>query len=190
MGARKNIRKRWTGMAKRAFRWARDICAAIGFIFVMYCLCFDLSIIVSESMEPALKGSSIDDGDWVLSEKLSFRFRDPRRWEVIACRQKDGTAVMKRVAGLPGEFVSMRKHRVLIDGSAVAHPAPVAGIKYYAYGNLHRGRVTPCVDAFFVLGDNSWDSHDSRFDGPLPRRRIRGRPVVIVWPPDRIGWVE
>jgi len=42
---------------------------------------------------------------------------------VIACRQKDGTRVMKRVVGLPGESVSMRRQTVLIDGKPMKHPA-------------------------------------------------------------------
>ena len=176
--------------ALRMLRWARNGFAIIGFAFVAFKLCFELTVVVSESMSPTLQGSSYETGDWVLTEKITYRFRDPRRWEVIACRQNDGTRVMKRVAGLPGEVVSMRKHTVLIDGKPARRPPELAHIEYLACGNIHRGRVAPCGDGFYVLGDSSWDSNDSRFEGPVARERVRGRPLAIVWPPSRVGWID
>jgi len=172
------------------FRWARNLFALIGFVFVVFTLCFELTVIVSESMSPTLQGSSYETGDWVLAERITHRFRDPRRWEVIACRQKDGTRVMKRVVGLPGESVSMRRQTVLIDGKPMKQPAELAHVKYLAYGNVHRGRATACGDGFYVLGDLSWDSNDSRFEGPVPRERVRGRALAIIWPLSRAGWVH
>ena len=113
----------------RLFRWSRNVFAVIGFVFVVFKLCFELTVIVSESMSPTLQGSSYETGDWVLTEKVTYRLRRPRRWEVIAFRQKDGTRVMKRVAGLPGEYVSMRKHTVVIDGKPVAQPSELRHIE-------------------------------------------------------------
>jgi len=172
------------------FRWSRNVFAIVGFVFVVFKLCFELTVVVSESMSPTLQGSSYEAGDWVLTEKVTYRFRDPRRWEVIACRQNDGTRVMKRVAGLPGEYVSMRKHTVLIDGKPVEQPVELSHIEYLACGNIHRGRVAPCGDGYYVLGDLSWDSNDSRFEGPVPKERVRGRPLAVVWPPSRVGWIN
>ena len=77
-------------IARRLFHWARNGFAIVGFLFVFYCCFFELSVIVSESMSPTLRGSSVDDGDWVLTEKVSLWLREPMRWEVISCRQKDG----------------------------------------------------------------------------------------------------
>jgi len=176
--------------ALRLFRWSRNVFAVIGFVFVVFKLCFELTVVVSESMSPTLQGSSYETGDWVLTEKVTYRFRRPRRWEVIACRQNDGTKVMKRVAGLPGEHIRMTKGALFIDGTRLSKPPTLRNIKYLAYGNLHRGRSVPCEDGFYVLGDLSWDSNDSRFEGPVPKERVRGRALAIVWPPGRLGWLD
>ena len=47
-----------------------------------------------------------------------------------------------------------------------------------------------CGDGYFVLGDDTRDSQDSRFEGPVERRRIVGRVWLRIWPPRRIGWVN
>ena len=62
-----------------------------------------------------------------------------------------------------------------------------------AYGGrfVVRGRKHVSLDeGYFVLGDDSQDSHDSRYTGSVAREDIIGRAMLIVWPPDRIGWVH
>jgi signal peptidase I len=178
----KRPRRRWL---RRGLRWVEHVLAAIGVLFLIYHVCFDLSVMCSYSMAPTLKGTAPENGDWILTEKVSYWFRAPRRWEIVTFRNPDGMQVMKRVAGLPGENVALRDGRVEIDGAVVAHPASLDGIKYLAYGKLFRGRCAPCDDGYFVLGDFSKDSQDSRFDGPLPREKILGRAWLVVWPPSR-----
>ena len=172
------------------FRWTRNVFALIGFGFVTFTLCFDASVIVSESLKPTLKGTGIDNGDWVLSEKMSYWFRRPHRWEVVVLHYDDGEQVMKRVVGLPQEQVSLLKHRVFINGREITPPSSVERIKYFAYGNLHRGKAASCAEGYYVLGDNSWDSQDSRFEGPVRRDRIEGRAWWVVWPLERFGRIN
>jgi signal peptidase I len=164
--------------------------AALGLLFLVYHLGFDLSVMASPSMSPALRGTSAEPGDWVLAERISYLFRRPRRWEVVAFRNNGGTNVMKRVVGLPGEAVSLADNCVVVNGSAAARPASIAGVKYYAYGNLARNKPAACGDGYYVLGDDSQDSEDSRFEGPVGPDRIRGRAWLIVWPLSRIGFVN
>lgn len=175
---------------RAVFRWAEHGFAVVGVTFVIYGTCFNLSVVVSESMNPTLQGTSVATGDWVLAEKVTYWLRNPRRWEVALWRSGEGKQVMKRVVGLPGERVSLRKGRVLIDGTEAETPEAVASIKYLACGQLHRGRQASCGQGYFVLGDDSWDSQDSRFEGPMGPEQIGGRAWLIVWPWDRFGWVE
>src|SRR5262249_44966765 len=102
-------RWRLTGrtLARAALRWIRNGLAVFGAIVVIYWATLDGSVIVSPSMSPTLKGTNIDNGDRVISEKVSYRFRSPRRWEIIAFTTDSGEKRMKRVAGLPGETVQM-----------------------------------------------------------------------------------
>jgi signal peptidase I len=177
-------------VARRLLRTAERGFAVIGFVTVAFRLCFDLSVVVSPSMSPAIRGTCAEDGDWVLTEKVSHLLHRPRRWEVVAFHNPQGMQVMKRVVGLPGEAVSLQEREVAVNGVAVPRPASVGSLKYYAFGNLYGGGSVECGKGYYVLGDDSRDSEDSRFEGPLEARRIVGRAWLIVWPPSRLGFVS
>jgi signal peptidase I len=83
-------------------------------------------------------------------------------------------------------MVSLKDRQVLIDGSPVERPAGLAFLTYYPFGNLFGGKAAPCGEGYYVLGDDSKDSQDSRFEGPVNPERIRGRAWLIVWPLSRV----
>lgn len=153
--------------------------------------------IPSESMLPAL-----EVGDRVLVEKVSFRFRDPRRGEIIVFEQpgvavaggipaevrsffedlglirpQQEVALIKRVVGLPGETITVHEGTVLVDGRALAEDAVVAdGRSFPAF--------TVPADHYYMLGDNRGNSDDSRYSlGAVPRAEVVGRAFVVLWPP-------
>ena len=104
-----------------AFSKTRHACV-IGLGTLIYFACFDLSRITSNSMKPTLQGENVKTGAW-FSERISYWFRRPRRWNLIAFRRDDGVQVMKRVIGLPGEKVQMRRGgKTVIDGLEQAVP--------------------------------------------------------------------
>jgi signal peptidase I len=91
---------------------------------------------------------------------------------------------VKRVVGLPGETVEIRRRRVFINGSALEEPyvcytrdgiLPVRD----TFGPVALGR-----DEYFLMGDNRENSLDSRWLGPVPRNRITGRAGYIYFPGD------
>jgi signal peptidase I len=173
------------------YRWARATLAVIGILMIVYHVGFELSQITSPSMAPTLQGDETMNGDWVLAERVSFWFRHPRRWEVISLINKEGNLIMKRVVGLPGERVSMTAGgEIRINGKAVARPASLSAIEYRAFGNLFHDREVDCKDGYFVLGDDSKDSYDSRYEGPFAPWRVRGRAWLVVGPAGRRGWVN
>ena len=178
------------GPIRRALRWAEHVLAATGLAFLAYHVCFDVSVVVSDSMSPTLKGTAVENGDWVLTEKVSGFFRPPRRWEVVAFTNGEGTRVMKRVAGLPGEAVSMRDRAVCIDGSAARRPASLDRLAYLPYGNVGGGKEFRCDGGYYVLGDRTEDSEDSRFEGVVRPEQVVGRAWLILWPPSRMGFVN
>ena len=180
----------WRRRLRRALRVAEHCFAAVGALMLVYHLGFSLSVVASPSMSPTLRGESLEDGDWVLTERVSYCLRRPKRWEVATMRKADGLQVMKRVVGLPGEEVSLRDGQVTVDGEAAPRPSSLASVKYFAYGNLHGGRSVACGDGYFVLGDDSKDSQDSRFEGPVSPEGIKGRAWLIVWPLSRLGRVN
>src|SRR5258706_10106255 len=128
---RKSDKRRWRRIPPPVYRWLRGTLALVGLLMVIYHVGFELSQIVSPSMAPTLRGDASMTGDWVLTERVSYWFRGPRRWEVIALMNKEGVLIMKRVVGLPGERVSLVDGEVRINGQVVKRPASIAGIKYH-----------------------------------------------------------
>jgi hypothetical protein len=78
----------------------------------------------------------------------------------------------------------------LIDSHEVQRPAGMPQINYLPYGCLFRGRQAQAGDGYFVLGDETQDSLDSRFEGSVKPERIKGRPWLRVWPIGRIGFLN
>ncbi|HEY9816053.1 MAG TPA: signal peptidase I [Candidatus Obscuribacterales bacterium] len=144
--------------------------------------------IPTESMVPTLQVN-----DHLVVEKLSYRFHDPARGDVVVFMPREDLqaqnpdfrfAFIKRVIGLPGETVQVINGQVLINGQPLDEPY-IAAEPTYVWGPA----VVP-DDAYLVLGDNRNNSLDSHFWGYVPRETIIGRAAVRFWPPDRLGSVN
>lgn len=175
---------RWT------FRLAEHALALFGLLTLVYWLCFNYSHVISPSMQPTLRGDrEVSDG--VLTERVSYWFRHPRRWEVVAYHTPERNLVMKRVIGLPGEKVQMlRKGRIFIDGKETPPPPELDFLQYFPYGNLICEKTVDCGAGYYVLGDDSRDSDDSRYNGPVKPQSIVGRAWLILSPGSRRGFIK
>ena len=188
------IRFNWP-LLGRTMRWVRRQVKRLLMLFglgtAIYFGCFDLSRVASDSMKPTLRGQDWRHGDLVLSERVSWWFRQPRRWEILTFHSPDGTQIMKRIIGLPGEHVQMRRHgHIFIDAREVQPPASLDFLNYFPFGNLCADQVVFCDDGYYVLGDDSKDSQDSRFDGPVRPDQLVGRARLILAPSGRRGFVN
>jgi signal peptidase I len=180
---------------RRVVRWLlRQIergLALFGLGMLIYFTCFHTARIATDSMAPTLQGEKAAVADLVLTERISYWFRQPRRWEVITFRNDDGIQIMKRVIGLPGERVGMRRGgRIFIDGREIHLPEQLGFLKYFPYGNLLDNEYVPCGDGYYVLGDYSRDSVDSRFNGPVRPDQLIGRAWLILAPSPRRGFIN
>lgn len=177
-------------LCRVGWRWSVRGFAVFGALVALFWATLDLSVVVSPSMAPTLQGTAVGNGDRVLTEKVTYRFRMPRRWEVIAYTTDTGEKRMKRIVGLPGESVQMPANGVLlIDGRRQEIPGHLNN-PYLRFGNLMDGNPVPCGDGFYVLGDDVKDSDDSRFNPPTPARQVVGRVWLIVAPWRRVGFVR
>lgn len=176
---------RKTTRGKRILRALERLLACIGLFFLIYHLGFELTVITTESMAPTLK-----NGDVILKERISYWFRSPARFEIVAYQNAEGLRIMKRVIAYPQEELELNQDGwVLIDGKLLERPASLASLKYYPYGNLTGGKKIRYEMGYFVLGDDSEDSLDSRFEGPLFPREVNGRAWLCVWPLSRFGFL-
>jgi len=161
--------------------------------------------IPSASMEPQLQ-----EGDRVLVSRTAYRLHDVHRGDVVvfpsptaepddegvvervvndlletaALRDPGDDELIKRVLGLPGETISGRDGRVVVDGRVVSEPYLPDDMRTEDFGpvDVPAGHV-------FVLGDNRGNSADSRVIGTIDVDTIVGRAIARIWPPSRTAFL-
>jgi len=156
--------------------------------------------IASASMEPALSAPARDHpGDTILVNRLAYLFGRPARWEVVVFQPVDDPPagasdsrpnLVKRLVGLPGETVEIEGGEIHVNGRLVPRPSALSKLHYFKSGVYGIQGVRLGPDEYFLLGDNSYPSVDSRRFGPVPGKNVLGRAVWIVWPPSRAGWIR
>lgn len=159
------------------------IAAAFAFVLITYV--GERTKVSGHSMEPYLH-----DRDQVLLDKLTYRFRDPKRYEIIVFPGPEGgdQFFVKRVIALPGETVKIAKGKVYVNDQEVKdyskdHTTDPCELKT----ELHLSS-----DEYFVLGDNRDNSNDSRYKevGPVKRSKIIGRIVFRFYPWKSAGLIK
>jgi signal peptidase I len=143
---------------------------------------------------------AVAPGDHVLMEGLSFLVRQPRRGEIVVFKTKGIESLpqteiyLKRVAGEPGDQLQISDGHLYINNRYVALSNAAGEIAYLPPPRLPgaslKTDLTVPTGHYFVLGDDSTNSLDSRFWGSLRRENIIGRVVFCYWPPQRAGWVK
>jgi signal peptidase I len=146
------------------------------------------------------------EGDRVMVNKLSYRFGEPQRGDIVVFDPPGGSPndgesfpakvvrnisesiglsqpaseFIKRVIATGGETIEIRDNQVLIDGSPLVEDYLADGMTMPNFD-----AVTVPNNHVFVMGDNRTQSRDSRFFGTIPEGDIVGRAFITVWPPSR-----
>lgn len=128
-----------------------------------------------DSMKNTLK-----NGDILLLYKLS----SINRFDIIVLdEEKDNEKIIKRVIGMPGETVAIKKGKIYINDKVIDDE--------YAYGETSDyNKVTLRDNEYFILGDNRLISKDSRYFGPIKDNEIKGKIVFRLFPFTKIGTVQ
>lgn len=129
------------------------------------------------SMEP-----SLHDGEFVVINRLAYRWNDPQRGEIIVFRfpLDPERRFIKRIIGLPGDEVTVQEGNVSVNGLPLQEPYVSAPPRYDGTWTVEEGHV-------FVLGDNRNNSSDSQNWGSLRTDEIIGKAIIVYWPLGDLG---
>ena len=146
------------------------------------------------------------------TDRKILAMTEPKRGDVIVFKTKgvrgldQGKDFIKRVVGVGGDrlqIVPEDPHwnagmgnpsrgggHIYVNGERLKEPSTIADRIYYPAGEYGQGEIIVPPGRYYMLGDNSSNSRDSRFWGFVPGENVIGKAVAIYWPPSRIGLVR
>ena len=145
-------------------------------------------------VEGASMENTLHNGDNLIVDKLSYRFHDPERFDIIVFpfQFQDNTYYIKRIIGLPGETVQiMDDGSIYINGEKLEENYGMEVIKPETIGRAAEP-IELGDDEYFVMGDNRNNSSDSRTDmvGNIKRENIIGKAWRRIWPVSDFGVLQ
>jgi len=187
--------------AKTVIReWVESIVVAFLLAMVIRTFVVQAFKIPTGSMRPTLM-----EGDLILVNKfiygakvpfINFGFpalRQPKRGDVVVFIYPENPKrdFVKRLIATEGETVEIRNGTIYINDRPLLD-ATFSQRYYYNRGDFgeENRKITVPKDNFFVLGDNSASSQDSRYWGFVPKKNLLGEAIIIYWPPQRIRMVR
>ena len=158
---------------------------AITFLFITFIA--QRTEVSGSSMEPTLQ-----DGDSLLVDKISYRFADPKRYDIVIFPYKYGDRqyFIKRVIGLPGETIRIdAEGNIYIDGMILKE---TYGAEIIQDPGRAVSEVTLGTNEYFVMGDNRNHSMDSRDAsvGNINKKDILGRALIRIYPFSSFGGID
>lgn len=171
----------------------REVLSFLVYVAVIFGCTFLIIMFVAQrtSVSGPSMNDTLQDGDQLILEKISYRFRDPERFDIVVFRFAHAKDIfyIKRVIGLPGETVQIIGSDIYIDGELLEEDygrEPIQDPK------LAAEPITLGEDEYFVLGDNRNNSSDSRDPSVanVKREQIVGRAWLRIWPLNQLGFIN
>ena len=166
---------RATKVKKELIEYAKAILTAVVLAAIIMTFVAQSFYVDGMSMEP-----NYHHGERMIVDKISYRFSDPKRGDVIVFRYPLDTSqrFVKRVIGIPGDTVEIKSYEVYVNGVMLDEP--------YIYAKAHTdyGPMVVPEGTVFAMGDNRNNSNDSRSPsvGMISKKLIIGRGLFMYWP--------
>ncbi len=175
---------------KKPFKWGN----LFVYIAVVILAALLLNRFVLQKVE--VDGSSMQEtlhtNDQLFVEKVSYYFHDPKVYDIIVFRpfeKNPDTYYIKRVVGVPGDYIQIKDGKVFRNKEPLDDPQ---GEEYLYDAGIAKEEIKLGEDEYFVLGDNRYQSTDSRDRsvGLVKRNSIIGKAFFRVWPINTIGIID
>ncbi len=180
-------REKESGVLATLGGWILYILIIIGLTYLIITYVGQRTRVSGSSME-----NTLSDGDNLIVEKLSYRFNDPERYDIIVFPYKyeDNTFYIKRIVGLPGETVQIIDGYVYIEGELLE--SDIYGAEVMQNAGIASEPIVLGEEEYFVLGDNRNHSSDSRDPsvGVLTREDLIGKAWVRIYPFEQMGVIS
>ncbi len=165
-------------------------------LYILIIVVLTYLIITFVGQRTRVSGSSMEttlsDGDNLIVDKLSYNFKEPKRFDIIVFpyKHEENTYYIKRIIGLPGDTVQVVDGYVYIDGELLE--SDTYGAEVMTTADLAAEPIQLGEDEYFVLGDNRNNSEDSRFAniGNVREDYIIGKAWFIIAPRDKLGLMK
>lgn len=175
---------------EKEFSWKREILSTAVYLLAVVAVTFLFVQFVGQRTH--VNGDSmnvtLEDGDNLIVDKLSYRFKDPERFDIIVFpyQYQEKTYYIKRIIGMPGESVQIIDGMVYIDGEMLDESY---GKEVMEYAGVASETIELGEDEYFVLGDNRNNSSDSRDPsvGNIHKDQIIGKAFLRIWPLNKFG---
>lgn len=157
-----------------------DLAVAALFCFFLIAFVAQAFRVQGTSMQPLLA-----DGERIIVNKFVYRFHPIERGDVVVFwyPREPQISFIKRVVGLPGDVVELRRGALQVNGQRVSEG--------YLASQFRDSDNYPATEVkkgyYFVLGDHRNSSNDSRTWGDVPEKYIYGKAVYRFWPLSRLG---
>lgn len=174
----------------------KEMISTLLYLLAVLCLTWVVVTFVGQrtEVEGASMEATLSDGDNLIVDKITYRFKDPQRFDIIVFpfQYKEDTYYIKRIIGLPGETVQIDEQgNIYINGEILTESYGREIIKPENIG-IASEPITLGEDEYFVMGDNRNNSSDSRTEivGNIHRDDIIGRAWLRIWPFSEFGLLK
>lgn len=161
----------------------------VGSIFIV----FYLFIIQPHQVKGVSMEHTFENGDYILTSKITYRFTNPKRGEIVVFKSPQNPDIdyIKRIIAVEGDRIMIKNTTVYVNDIALNENYIADKTYVFNGGYVQEGiELTIPKGYIFVMGDNRPRSSDSREFGPIPVTDIIGKVIFRYYPANKAGWIK